>query len=558
MFTGTKVINFPLTVGNKITYADSPNTDLNPHKDPEAAKWLNNTRPLGILSTYGVDWSRQTIIRDIWQNFYDGHCQTIEGVRVTVRRPVASEPFSVTIEGGAEYAHHLLIDIGGTSKKNTNESAGHFGEGTKIAALLLLRGRHASRVLYSSANWSLEFTLEPHQASDAKMLCTTLRSCPRQSGNRLDLEVSDPNFVYLLLKGVNNFSHAGNPDMQNPTYSGPVGGFKYVPGHSGKVYVGGQNLSSQEEDESDSPDPTSIPNFVVWLHRKTPDFSVDRDRGTLNRRQIRSRVLKPILLSMNDEDIKNVLLKFENLWPVLLIDPKAEEPSDHDPFLRGAGIIDSTTAFIDALTAETIDRGLTITFPPHCLAITDGVSEDLSVHEQDFLRRRGFRLYSPAMAKLGMLAYNDDFLRANVGHVVQRTQSHNIKLGVLRETIQTISSQWLKSGTFRQLFTVEALGRKELLRNVTLFDPPKDTIFSNRDTIFIGGDIFWNRRSFESLSFEQAVETLTRMLLLYKGSEKSEVTSYAITDFIHMTLESISSSKARNRLNFLKRIWEQA
>ena len=554
-FIGSKTIRFPVPFGKKITYCDSPNADMDLTKDQEAARWLNTVRPLGILSTYGVNWSRQGIIRDIWQNFYDGHGQTIDGVRVKIQRTSHSSPYRVTIEGGAEYAHHLLVDIGGTSKANSQETAGHFGEGTKIVALLLLRDGHASRVVYSSANWSMEFSLKTHQGSDAKMLCTTLHGTPRRAGNQIELEVTDPTFVYLLLKGANNFAHSGNPDMQNPTFSGPVGGFKYLPDRNGKVYVGGQSFSTEEK-EDDSSDSNTYPNLVVWLNSKTKDFSLDRDRGALNQRQIRSRVLGPVLASMTNTDLERVIRKFEHLWPTSLTDSPSHPMESLLSSRKGQYALQTSLDFMDALIYEAISRELKISFPEHCLSITDLVSEDLSIQERDFLSRRGFRLYSKTMSLLGMPRYDERFLRANVGTIVAPRGSDVIKMGVLREATRLIANKWIETRSLVGYLTDEPRSWMDTSRPIRLFDPPKGTIFDKRDTVYIGGDIYWNHRAFGSNTFEEGLETYTRMLLLHRGSEKSEVSSYAITDFIEVTLNSVTCPTTRARLQLLKRIWE--
>ncbi len=562
-FEGEVSFRVPVSRGAKVTYADVPNPDLDTRRDREAARWHNKLRPLGILSTYGVEWSRQTIVRDIWQNFYDGHGQTLEGVQIKVGRKTQESPYTVTIEGGAEYPQHLLIDIGGTSKAKSMETAGHFGEGAKVVALLLLRDEQASRVVYSSANWSMQFSLESQQGSDAQMLSATLRSCPRRSGNRLEIEVDDPFFVYLLIKGINSFRHPWNPDMQNPTYCGPLGGFKYVPGQMGKVYVGGQCLSVDEEHENGegavvSPnDSGTYPELILWLNKKTPEFSADRDRGTLNHRQIGSRVLSPIVMSMTNKDLTDILLKFQSQWPTHGVESGNEDTCALGQLLGDRPITDNANSFMEVLLQEASSRRLKIPFPANCIALRDDTSGDVSLHEQEFLRRRGVHLYSPGMAKLGMQVYDDHFLRRNVGTIVPASRNNAIKVGAMREAVRGILEQVHSHSHLAHVIMTTAMkGTLPLMRQVLLFDAPRGTIFDNRDTIYIGRNLYWSRVAFESASFEKAVETCARMILLHEGSEKSEISSYAITDFIELVLDSISSPEHRAKITMLRRIWD--
>ena len=57
-----------------------------------------------------------------------------------------------------------LVHLGGSTKTESETTAGGFGEGTKILSLVLLRDYGAKKVIFSSQDWELEFYIDkvPH------------------------------------------------------------------------------------------------------------------------------------------------------------------------------------------------------------------------------------------------------------------------------------------------------------------------------------------------------------------------------------------------------------
>ena len=85
---------------------------------------------LGILDTYGVDWSMEKAARDTLQNFFDGNNKTLDGVNVQVTQE--GDDHVVRVSNHAEYDFRRLMHLGGTTKTDDPFAAGGFGEGAKI------------------------------------------------------------------------------------------------------------------------------------------------------------------------------------------------------------------------------------------------------------------------------------------------------------------------------------------------------------------------------------------------------------------------------------------
>jgi len=71
----------------------------------------------------------------------------------------------VLIRAPQDYDWRELIHFGGTTKQDSETSAGGFGEGLKIAAFILLRDQGAKQVRAASRNWELDYyfsNVTPH------------------------------------------------------------------------------------------------------------------------------------------------------------------------------------------------------------------------------------------------------------------------------------------------------------------------------------------------------------------------------------------------------------
>ena len=55
-----------------------------------------------------VNWSEQKIARDIMQNFYDGHGNTLDGVRLAIKK-LPDGQYNIKVSGLAEFDYENLL-----------------------------------------------------------------------------------------------------------------------------------------------------------------------------------------------------------------------------------------------------------------------------------------------------------------------------------------------------------------------------------------------------------------------------------------------------------------
>ena len=214
---------------------------------------------LGILDTYGVDWSIEKAVRDTLQNFFDGNNRTLDGVDVRINQE--GEDHVIRISNHAEYDFRRLMHLGGTTKADDPFSAGGFGEGTKVLALALLRDYGFSQVRFGSQNWELDFVLDELPAGEyveqRKGLFAGLNQTKKsRKGNFIEFRTKNPEHAQKFVDAQKLFYSSDNPDFQSPSLDIPgVGGFKYLPKAEGSrdtpkgnfYYVGQRRHFDKEE-----------------------------------------------------------------------------------------------------------------------------------------------------------------------------------------------------------------------------------------------------------------------------------------------------------------------
>ena len=160
---------------------------------------------LAILESYGVEWSLATFARDVLQNFFDGNPDFRQ---VTIERDDAAR--SLVVRGPAEFDLDLLAYLGATTK-NDGASAGGFGEGFKICALVGVRD-FGLAVRAGSGGTEVEVFFDPVPLGHE--LCYRMTHAPaeaRGSFVRLD-GCSDACFA-AFAEARDFFLHPDNPKL---------------------------------------------------------------------------------------------------------------------------------------------------------------------------------------------------------------------------------------------------------------------------------------------------------------------------------------------------------
>jgi hypothetical protein len=114
---------------------------------------------LNIVLSYPVKWSKQQVLRDLVQNFYDDAGFAQFGAKfqynfVSAERTDKNGTIVMSMDSDG-FSYEWLVHIGASTKQNQpGEYAGYFGEGFKMAALCAVRDFDWS-IRICSRNWSL-------------------------------------------------------------------------------------------------------------------------------------------------------------------------------------------------------------------------------------------------------------------------------------------------------------------------------------------------------------------------------------------------------------------
>lgn len=288
---------------------------------------------LNLLETYGVSWDLVKVSRDVAQNFFDANGQTLDGVDIQTSVEEKSDAASntktkigkVVIKAPQDYDWRELIHFGGTTKQDSETSAGGFGEGLKVAAFVLLKEQGAKRVKAASRDWELDYYFDnvTSQAyrKPVKGLHAKKRTRDEQPGNYLEIIFEGHNAdkkaeVFEWAKEL--FYSSENPDFQDASFNSKTsGGFKILPpdltkGHffknqKGHLYLAGQRTHYDSRDKWDNVD-----DLNIWTWKKVQPK--DRDRGMITRQEMKADVLPMIVDSMSLEDVKKSVYDFKPLW----------------------------------------------------------------------------------------------------------------------------------------------------------------------------------------------------------------------------------------------------
>jgi hypothetical protein len=159
---------------------------------------------LSILDTYGVVWPLASFARDLLQNFFDA---TPDFDAVVVSSDEVAGVLE--IRGPAEFDLELLAYLGATTK-NDGTTAGGFGEGFKICALVGLRD-FGLRVHAGSGETTLEAFLDPVPLG--RELCYRIRSAKGAKGSFVRLSGCTEECFAAFRSAKDAFHHPGNAKL---------------------------------------------------------------------------------------------------------------------------------------------------------------------------------------------------------------------------------------------------------------------------------------------------------------------------------------------------------
>ncbi|HEY1959885.1 MAG TPA: hypothetical protein VGH28_29960 [Polyangiaceae bacterium] len=355
---------------------------------------------LAMLDTYGVEWPLATFARDVLQNFFDA---TPDFRDVVIDEDRAARVLEV--RGPGEFDIELLSYVGATTKRD-GRTAGGFGEGFKVCALLALRDFGVA-MLAGSGDVEIEpfFDAVPL----GRELCYRRRArAGRGSFVRLE-RVSDACFdAFSVAKRA--FFYEGNPSLGDLVAAGNGAAVHASTlERTGELYYRGQKRG----EVSFRSYPGKAPPLTFVCHATAEALEGDRDRRDLDPRAL----VRAVAERLEPEGIRRTIDLLVAHWSY-----------GHETL---APLLEVAAA-----------RGLRFDFPPSWLARDrkrDGLAE--------LAKRQGYELALSAFAGVGMRTPSDVF--SFDLETRKPTEAEGARLAILAELYRTLlSSDEFPSASF--------------------------------------------------------------------------------------------------------------
>ena len=263
--------------------------------------------PLNIVTTYPVRWGKYEILRDYVQNFYD----SVDHKDWSKKFQYAYDENSLQLRmwvDGVTFNYEWLLHIGASTKTgNSENNAGYFGEGFKIASLCAFRDYHW-QISMSSGKWmntidGVAVTMMAYDVTDAN---------EKEDRSLLCLTGISPYDYQLFQETLFSFYYPDNPFMGKKLWESREGAVyertnkEYLDalpvtpeyGTRGLVYCGYQLLG------------TCPFRLVVCLHHYKKE---DRERDTLYTFQVID-VFRSIAYHINPSGALFMLEAMRRYW----------------------------------------------------------------------------------------------------------------------------------------------------------------------------------------------------------------------------------------------------
>lgn len=506
----------PMSSEAKITHIDS--VDFTPvHK-----------QGTNISEKYAdsVQWNNDKIARDVMQNFFDGHGQTLDGVRLNFE-PTANGKYKVRIEGKSTYTPDKAVYIGESSKRNDSKAAGNYGEGLKMAVLKLLKDSGAEDVRIASDNWKLTYYLEKGNLSNDRVLTYSLDKTPKLDGNYFEFETSDKDLLESFRKTINRFYNSGNEHFKCPDFENEVIGIKNLPkGEKGGIYIAGQRFEFDGSYDG-------LDDVVIFIKEKPPVDILDpsRDRISLNTDNLK-QLGRWILKKTKDEDIPKLLKTLEDNWSVF------EEDTPMYKFLN---------RILSAIPFG--KREFAIKFPNKFVAYSSASPEVV----RD-LTQKGYTVCNEYFSDIGMQNIHELVGEARNHDVVIPNEIQKKKIFILKEALNK-----LKPALEEKHFTPD-----EMNTHIYMFDntaaKEKDYEDALAEAIIDRGTSkgFWLDKNYlDRAKLSDVLETALHELSHKVGGDESAEFSYKLTDVNRDAIaQIINNSQTKFELQSLSSIWD--
>lgn len=507
----------PMSSEVKITHIDS--SDFSPvHK-----------QKTNISEKYAdsVQWNNDKIARDVMQNFFDGHGQTLDGVKLNFE-PTANGKYKVRIEGKSTYTPDKAVYIGESSKRDDPKAAGNYGEGLKMAVLKLLKDSGTEDVRIASDNWKLTYSLEKGNLSSDRVLTYSLDKTSKLDGNYLEFETNDKDLLESFRKTINRFYNSGNEHFKCPDFENEVIGIKNLPkGEKGGIYIAGQRFEFDGSYDG-------LEDIAIFIKEKPPVDILDpsRDRISLNTTNLRD-IAGWVQTNTKEEDIPKLLKALESSW--------STQDRNNNPMELFLGRLLSSIPIWK--------KGLAIKFPDKFVAYSNA-SQDLVMD----LERKGYTVCNSQFSEIGMQTISELVGEARKHDVVIPNEIQKKKILVLKEALNK-----LKPSLEKRHFTPD-----EMDTHIYMFDNTVAKEKDYQDTLaeaIIDKGVsrgFWLDKNYlDRARLADVLETALHELSHKVGGDESAEFSYKLTDVNRNAIaQIINNSQTKFELQSLSSIWD--
>ena len=488
-----------------------------------------------------LKWDNDKIARDLLQNFFDGHNQTLDGVKFSVI-PQDRGKYKVRLEGKSVYSPDKAILLGESSKKNNENAAGNYGEGLKMVVLKLLKEKGANSVNISSGDWRVNWNLDEN-GLNKRVLSYQLDKVPEKDGNYMEFETTDTDFIESIIKSFDRFYHYNNPAFKCPDFENDTLAIKLKnKNEKGNIFIAGQAFEADGEYGN-------IKGMDILIKKRPPQqheykfiFDPSRDRTSLNSDNMSA--LGEWVASkknMSKDDVVKLIHSLEEFWDL----GTTEAMFKHS----GRG-----TAFISGIFKGAADRGdLNIKFPDKCIADYFFATSEL----KDMYIKSGYRLCSSSFKYMGMPSVKDVINESREHKPLEPTESEKNKILILKEALMLFEDVLCSDDLF---------DKDELDTKIFIYD--RNSKDENQAYKNVSGEAiteegkslgFWmDKELIDGGDFSKAFATSLHELTHKFGGDESQIFSYKLTDIMEKVFLAINiNPNLAIKLKILEKAWNE-
>ena len=505
---------------------DSPTIKLSSYTPLDFSELQDQETNISMSYADSVKWDSNKISRDILQNFFDGHGQTLDGVKMSFDKQDNGK-YKVRIEGQSQYSQEKAILLGETTKRDNSKAAGNYGEGLKVVVLKLLKEYGASEVNIASDNWNVRFKPMKSNICEKDVLSYSLLKQEPIEGNYLEFETDNEELLKSLTSAINNFYHSNNTDFQNLDFENDMFAIKRLgENEKGSIYIAGQKFEYLNKYYERGWN--TLPGYTLIFKEKPSgdsNFDISRDRMILQSDNIKTLISSSISNpSTSSDDICKLLNIFKSNW-----DAKTE-------YYSGFAF---SNLLLDSIIAGARKKGVVIQFPSNYLASQKGFHDN----GYDYFYEQTHKICKPEFGGIGMKRTVEKANEDKPQALIQPNEIQVKKIAVLKETVNCLKSSIRRAKP--------EYYRKELNPNIYIFE--QSDVFSGEHR----SDGFWISDEEMREGFDRVLATVLHEIGHDFGGDGTKEFTYTLTCMLQAVINAtLKDQETLMTLRALKSCWE--